>query len=84
MIRSEYPASESLAREWVECWNLRDIDRLISLYHPDIVSSNPKTLMLQFSLEYLIYKKLQPSEKHEYRNLRRRVWQISLWCQPAK
>lgn len=37
MSRSEYPASESLAREWVDCWNLRDIDRLISLYHPDIV-----------------------------------------------
>lgn len=40
MVTSEYPASAALAQDWIEAWNTRDLDRLLSHYHPEIVRHN--------------------------------------------
>ena len=34
---TEYPASSALALEIIDCWNEKDIERLISSYHPAVV-----------------------------------------------
>ncbi len=49
MARHHAPADlATLAREWIDAWNSRDLDRILSLYSDDSEMTSPKIAALGF------------------------------------